>query len=538
MHNFARLTIVSITSIWLAGCSFSEDSTDTSGQPLSDATQSNVATQTDVSVSDQNNFQVSGSLADDILIAPPEPLLSIQAAPGALNFIWEDRNNNAQTAVARISLFEYNFRTDVETQIDTSIDTTSTQYTHQVTSHQLAWDSISYRVELCTTDDCLSSMRVPISGLLSNAVTPITPVNAQLSNSFGDNVALNATGNVAVVTSPAQASAVVLFQIANQWIEASTLTSINFADQTGATLRVALSASGDTIAIASIADNSGPTVSVFDRLGENWFETSSLAVSSSNIQTQNWFTDSLFIDLSDDGDRLAVAAQSEVNPNNNVLVNNNNVMIFERGNSNWVTTAALTVPTQHTRIAAFSTSANLERAFVLSALSGSLYLNEFALTANGWGTAEPEFIGSISPTADNIVLSSGNASEIVIAGWEVESNSSRSAVAWRFNNLAGSWVANDSVKLPPTNATNASLRLAADAQLSSIAIGWQALNSANLAFYAQDQQRWQNLFSVPEAFNLNQNVPLAQSVAISADNSTALIGTSNSGNGGLVSAFR
>jgi len=540
MHNLARIVAISVTSICLTGCLVYKESTGNAEKPTGDETETETETETESNVvlADPNNIQISNQLENDGLIAPVAPTLSILAAPGALRFVWKDKHNEETTELTKIALYQYDYRSDIETQIDATIETTDTQYTQTIGPHQLAWDSTSYRIELCTSDNCLSSMRMPIKDLLSNAVTPITPDNTQLSNSFGDHVALNATGNVAVITSPAQASAVVLFHVADRWIQASTLTSNQFATQTGATMRAALSASGDTIAIASIANNTKPNVVVFDRLGENWLESSSMLLNTSNTLAQNWYTDSLVIDLSDDGDRVAVAAHSVVSANNALNSGNNNVMIFDRGTTSWVNSATLSIPAQHTRLPAFSTSADIDRVFILSALTGSLYLNEYALSANSWGNTKPQFIGAISPTADNIVVSGSNATEIAIAGWEASSSSGRAPVVWRFQKLAGSWIASDSVKLPTTTAATASLRLAADSQLSSIAIGWQAANSANVAFYGQTPLGWQHYFSVPDAFNLNRNLALAQSVAISADNSTAFIGTSNTGNGGMVSAFR
>lgn len=532
MQNLARLPVILFATIWLTGCLSQSELSGANDEPLSDGT----LIETDHNTSANNQSAIP--LGDDTLVAPIAPSLSIQAAPGALEFLWEDKHNDSSEAITTISLYQFDYRTELELAVDATIEPTSTSYIHKITAHQLAWESSSYRIEICTQDDCLSSVRMPIKTLLSNAVDPITASDSQLANSFGDQVALNATGNIAVVTSPANASALVYFHIAERWFEASTLTSDHFTKQSNAAMRVALSASGDTITIASIASNARPVVVVFDRLGENWIETSSVVPIAPNNATQNWYPDTLALALSGDGDRLAIAAHSPNQTPNNSINTNNRVMIFDRGAINWVSTTSLSIPAQHTRLPSFSTSAALDRVFVLSAMTESLYLHEYAIGNNGWSNATPQFINAISPTADNMLVSSANGTQIVVAGWESESDSRFSAVAWRFQKSASSWIASDSVKLPPVALTAASLRLAADATLSSIAIGWQAADGASLAFYAQNQQRWQHLFSVPQAFNLNRNLPLAQSVAISADNSTALIGTSDTGNGGLVSAFR
>jgi len=536
MQNFARIPVMLFVSIWLSGCLSQSELTGANNEPLDEPLSdgSSVNANTDTTTNNQSAI----TLEDDTLVAPDAPSLSIQAGPGALEFLWEDKHNDTSASITTISLYQYDYRTELEVAVDATIAPTDTSYVHKITAHQLAWDSSSYRVEICTQDDCLSSVRVPVKDLLSNAVDPITATDSQSAHSFGDHVALNATGNIAVATSPANARALVYFHIAERWFQASTLTSDQFTNQSNATMRVAVSASGDTIAIASIASNARPQVVVFDRLGENWIETSSVNLITANNVTQSWYPDTLALALSEDGNRLAIGAISPNQSPNNSANTNNRVMIFDRGAINWVSTTNLNIPAQHTRMPAFSTSAALDRVFVLSAMTESLYLHEYAIGNNGWNVAAPQFIDTINPTVDNIVVSSANGMQVVVAGWESESNSRFSAVAWRFQKSADSWVVSDSVKLPPVALTAATLRLAADASLSSIAIGWQAAGSANLAFYNQNQTRWHHLFSVPEAFNLNRDLPLVQSVAISADNSTALIGTSDTGNGGVVSAFR
>lgn len=537
MQNFTRHLAIVTLSIWLTGC---QSPIDLSGEKESNANDAALSDDTSAITSSglSTNNQTGLPLSDDGLIAPLEPILQLQAAPGALEFLWVDRHNDASTGITDINLYQYDYRTEVEVEVDAPIELTSTRYIHEITAHQVAWDSTSYRVEICTSENCLSSLRMPLKGLLVNAVDAITPTDSKLSSSFGDHVALNADGNVAVVSSPAQASALVFFQLANRWIQASTLTSNNFTNQAGAAMRVAVSASGDTILVASIASNSQPVGVVFDRLGENWIETHSVVPITTISAIQNWHPETLSVALSDDGDRLAIAAHKADQRSNTTLNTNNQVMIFDRRAASWVSSTSLTVPAQHTRLSAFTTTAALDKVFILSALTGSLYLHEYVTTAGSWAEASVQFIDTFSPSVDNVVVSSDTGDEIAIAGWEVESNNQFSAVAWRFEKSANSWIQSDSVKLPPATLTAASLRLAADAKLASIAIGWQAENSANLAFYAQNQQRWQHLFSVPDALSLSRNLPLAQSVAISANNSTALVGTSNTGNGGVVSAFR
>ncbi len=511
-------------SLVLSACLVQTDPLNETSAPLNDADQ-----------------QVTNGNADlplsDGLLTPSAPTLDIQALPGALYFEWQDTHNDASETITSISLYELDSRTELETELDADIEADQTSFTYTVASHQLAWNSISYRVEICTPDNCLSSMDMFIKNLLSDAVSPLIPTTDSLRDSFGEHLAVNATGNVAAIASPDNANVLVYFRIANQWVHASSLSSTHFSQQTSSVMRVALSDTGDTIVVASMGSSSGPGVVVFDRLGENWIETGSLIPNAAFTQTQTWFTDSLELDISDNGDRLAIAVHNDSTRSGVTSEFNHNVMIFNRGNSDWVRAAALPVPTQHTRLPGFASSSTMDNVIILSAFNGGLYLHEYTRSAFGWQAAQTQLLDAMSPGLDNRVISSADASKLAIATWESDSNAGRSPVSWKLRKTAGGWIATDSVKLPPTSLSPALLRLAGDAQLSSIAVGWQASGDANLAFYTQNENRWQHLFSVPDGFNLNQALPFAQSIAISADNSTALIGTSATGNGGVVTAF-
>jgi len=147
-------------------------------------------------------------------------------------------------------------------------------------------------------------------------------------------------------------------------------------------------------------------------------------------------------------------------------------------------------------------------------------------------------LNAINPSIDIKIVSSHDARQISLAAWELNGDSRRSAVAWKFEKRATGWIVIDSVSMPPTADQTAELRLASDAQMQSLALGWQALANANLAFYAVEDQHWRHQFSLPEGLNLNRSVALAQSIVLSADNSTVLIGTSKTGSGGVVNSLR
>jgi len=245
-------------------------------------------------------------LADDGLSAPAAPTLSISATAGALNFKWFDWRTDAKPAT-RTTLFEYNTRTRQETELSTDIEPGDLRFTLPITPHQFAWNANSYRIEICSSENCISSLRVPVGTLLSHSVTAVTPNSADLSPSFGDDLAINADGTIAVASSPMSSSASVLHHINQRWVQISTLSSEYFSIASDSDMKISLSASGDTIAIASVASAAKPIIVIYDRLGENWIETGVITPFEPATSTQQWNTASLSLQLSDDGDRLAFA---------------------------------------------------------------------------------------------------------------------------------------------------------------------------------------------------------------------------------------
>jgi len=471
-----------------------------------------------VASTDTLNNELDLPLLDDGLIAPAAPELSISAEPGVLQFSWVDRENPAGTET-ETELYQHDDRSGLEVQLDTNIDTGTTAFSLPVAPHQLAWDSVSYRVEICTSNNCLSSLRMPVGTLLSGAINVIQPGNADLFPGFATDLAINATGNVAIAANPEGINATVHFRQSDRWVLASTLTPTEI-DQTAETvLRMSMSASGDTIAIASITATSNPNIAVFDRLGENWIQTDSISAFNSNLaQTaaEVWDTQSMRIALSANGDRLVVGAQHASLAAATPTTTNNRIDVFERAGVNWGVTANLNLPPQQTRLRSFSTSSAIDVVTALSASNGALFIHEYALVNGQWQELVIQQLNSIIPGRDSVIVSDTTASTVAVAGWEPENNNRRTAVAWKLERQNAGWVSVDSVRASSSADASAELRLAGDGELHNMAIGWQALLNANLDFFAPLNGRWQRLFSLPRAL----------SVVFSTDNSSALVGAS------------
>ena len=458
------------------------------------------------------NDAANGTLLNDGLIAPTAPELNIGAEPGALMFSWVDRENSAETDTDT-NLYMHDSRTGLETELDTQINAGVTDYVLPVTPHQLAWDSISYRVEICSASDCLSSLRMPIESLLADAVAVIQPSDADLFPSYASHMALNGEGTVAVAANPQAVNATVHFRQSEQWVFASVLTPSQFNQSESVQLRVAISDSGDTIAIGAIGANTNPTIAIFERLGENWIETTRISAFGSNLSNavgtntggQLWDTQSLRMRLSADGNRLAIGAQrfSQTDASASFASSNNRLEVFERDALNWALSARLELPSQHSRLISFSTSNALDQINALSAMDGLLYLHEYQLNANQWQAAQVQPIEDINAGYDSTIISSTNGDSVAIGGWESDGNTARAAVAWKLDHSEAGWISTDSVRLPSTTDQSAQLRLAGDGELNTLAVGWQAAQSASLNFFSVADERWQRLFSFPRGISLS-----------------------------------
>lgn len=502
MINILRSTSTICLLIALSGCFIEINDEETADADALD----------DALVQDANE-----GLFSDGLIPPTAPELTISSAPGSLQFSWLNKDDTGEP-VTSTRLYQFDLRTGIETELNTSLETSSTNYELSVSPHQLAWDTLRYRVEICTSTNCLSSLRMPIDSLLSDALDVVQPSNADIFTSYGAHLAMNATGTVALVANPQGNNATVLFKPANEWILASTLAPSQIDQSNNTQLRVAVSDTGDTMAVAFVSVDSNPYIAIFDRLGEAWIETDSIEVFSGNQLsdlTRTWNTQSLHMKLSGDGDRLAIGVQ-QLNQSSRVSdrEDDNKIAIFERGVLNWSASASLSVPSQHFRLYSFSGSTALDTLIALSTADGALYLNEYRLSGTSWQTTATQLLNNVSPVIDALIVSTADASGAAIASWETDSNGTRAPVAWKLERRAAAWIAIDSVRQSAAANTSAQLRLATDAELNSMALGWQATSSANLTFYSVVDDQWQSLFEFPRAL----------SVAFSADNATALVG--------------
>ncbi len=492
------------------------------------------------------------TLDGDALLAPDAPSLTMRVLNGAFEFNWHASENVDLGEITSQALYHFDDRDNTEQRIDAPLLNSDTTFTLDVKPHQIHWDSSSYRVETCYASTCLSSRRIAVAGMLSSTVSVLAPADQNERSSFGHDVAVNTNGNVIVTAIPNRAMALVHFYVADSaspavaslWVEANNLYPSAVQGSQLLNMKVAISGSGDTIAIAGITNSSSPQISVFDRLGESWVETAAFSINSRTANNNNWLADSLSMQLSHDGDSLLVGVKPVSLATNSIdkALARNTLHFYERETFGWNAKQALTVPVQFERLTAFAASDNLRQVVTLANDNGLLRIESYHYTNAGWQTRFAQSTDQVQPTDDMLIATNSNTTELVLAAWEINNNGQRTPVAWRYafqasNNLL-SLLSTDSVRLPSVNDSYAKLRLAVDATLDTLAVGWQGLNTSNLALFNTHVNRWHYNVSLPAALNVSNAVPMIQSVALSRNNNTLLIGVPSAAAGGLLTVFK
>ena len=495
-------------------------------------------------LSDDND---AAELNGDALLAPEAPTFYMRTLRGALEFNWQASQSVELGEITSQALYHFDDRTNTEERIDATLSNSDTTYTLDISPHQIHWDSSSYRIEICYASTCLSSRRISIAGHVGNTLSSITPDSQPARSSFGHDVAVNANGNVTVTAIPNSAMALVHFYVGNHWVEGSYLRPSAMQGNTPQNMKVAISASGDTVVLAGISNNAQPNMHVFDRLGESWVETASINLAAT-APGLNWLADSLALQLSADGDAFLVGIKP-AGSNNNQMSNStdnaiarNTLHYFTREGFGWQAQQALTLPLQFDRLTTFAGSDDLNTVATLANNNGLLRIELYQYTGIGWQSHLVQTTDQIVPSDDMLLATNTDATELVLAAWEVSNTGTRTPVSWRFTYQTASSLSplqqTDSVRLPPVSDSYAKLRLATDAQLDTLAIGWQGLNASNLAIFNLHENRWHYNVSVPAALNVSTTLAMIQSVALSRSSNTLLIGVPSAASGGLLTVFK
>ncbi|MBX3585478.1 MAG: hypothetical protein KF796_02450 [Ramlibacter sp.] len=198
-----------------------------------------------------------------------------------------------------------------------------------------------YRVQACNTTGC-SALSSAITPHITQAVGYFKGSNTQASDLFGSSVALSADGSTLAVgaywessnatgidgdqsnnAAPSFGAVYVFIRSGTTWSQQAYVKASNSGAGDRFGLALALSADGNTLAVAAVREDSAATgidgnqasngatdagaVYVFARSGATW--TQQAYVKASNAEAQDWF--GLSLALSGDGNTLAVGASQE-----------------------------------------------------------------------------------------------------------------------------------------------------------------------------------------------------------------------------------
>ena len=475
--------------------------------------------------------QVVTDLSNDALFAPTPPILEIAILPGELNFTW----NNVITAT-RTSLYAYDTITRNEWLVSDAISAEDTQFNVATVSHELPWHSRQYRIELCDVDDCVSSLRVGLSGRAIDSIQTLTPAVSLSGEEFGQSVAINDNGRVAAIAEPLAGSVTISTRNNNDW---SLSSSIDISDVISSTrkLDIAMSTDGDTIAVlsnetdvrenndnANINSITKPRLLILERLGESWFITKELDISAltgtrsdtngaSGENTEESVTlDETGLYLSANGKRVLLSTPESL-------------ILFTELAGSWQPSILVNALPSQRLATSLGVSSSLDRIHFASIDVAGVSIQGLQIIANESFVTQLYSLPQLTPTSDIQLASSASGDKFVVLAWENRGDSRLIPVAWQYqSHIEGiegiEGITDDNAAAMPVlqldiersgrfkqASDNATLQLAANHDLSTIIFAWQSLAGSDAALTSviaennanDSRQAWQHALELPQS---------------------------------------
>lgn|GEM_PF-1253868 len=464
---------------------------------------------------DESSSPAIGLLAGDALIAPPQPELQVNASRGYLNLSWEPLANQQRSRV-----FHYDTFTGNETLIEQFNDNSTNSLAIPSHTHLRAWHREQYRVELCADDDCVSSQRMGITGLAASTVQTLTPAVFIDAERFGDDVVMNKEASLLVAALPVAGALQLYLKPEDQWVAAQLVKLDGMATDESRQLKLALSATGDTIAIAvSTGDQVlnvttvNTDIRIVERLGEGWIETARWRQELPAVSN-----DAHSLTMAADGDELLISAGEQL-------------YAYQRSNSGWseshrFDSRGYTIPSamdigaasRESRIIAHDIDDSRNRVFTLDADEANLWVSVWQRSTNPadsikWQRLHSRNLIELDAASPAILKSNNNGSVIAIASWEPGAGLSNTPVLWRYavpedrSVIQESVTVMDSLRLAPVSQSDARLRFDADDSLNTVVIGWQgsvdSTTASDAALFSyrfnETDRQWISQLELPEA---------------------------------------
>lgn len=488
---------------------------------------------------------LTAQLAGDALIAPPEPELQLTATMGYLNLAWEPLEEQQLSKV-----YHYDTFTGEEELIEQFNDNTSQSLSVPSRTHLRAWHREQFRVELCTNNNCISSQRIGITGLASNTVQTLSPAVFIEAERFAENAVMNDDASLLVAALPIEGALQLYVKPADQWLTAQRVRLEGLLVDQARQLQLALSANGDTVAIA-INNDTDTEIRIVERLGEGWIETAkwnhdvpSNSGKSTGLTPAPSVPSAHSLALSANGDELLIATSGELYSYRRDDFEWSQYQLFD--NRGFTTSLAFdssaSASSDTAAIVAFDISDRMDRIFTLDAADNDLRISVWQKTTDAMDTAEWRRIHTMNlleldPTRQLIVRSNSDGSRIAIAGWELAAANADTPVMRRYSVPEGvsviteSLTATDSLRIAPVQQAEASLRFDADNTLDNIVIGWQGpvdsttASDASLLTYRYDDntRQWISQLELPATISTLAKQTFAGLVRLSGNAESLII---------------
>lgn len=530
LTRLLRNVIFCIGSIALTACQSESSTTTTDSSPDPQPARPSL---TDPLVAD---------LTNDSLLPPAAATLAITSEPGFLNLTW-----GSIPGLQKASIYSFDTVEGLEVLVAQSNDNTTQSLKLPSRTHQRAWQNEQFRVELCDSNDCVSSARISIAGLVETSVQRVLPSVFVQGERFADNVAINASGTLMAVSLPTQGAIDLYLRPATLWVNAQRISLESNTQPSTRSITLGLSPSGDTLS-ALVSDGQGiAELKIIERFGEGWFETTSLVLEGVTNTIANEVNDEILdsLSISEDGNLILISTK-------------NNLFTSSRTTVGWTAPNRLQAnqfqPLRPAFTERFSNEATLKsvsanhahtRLFTAHSLDQSLWLSVWEQLPGSsatpvWNKTSAYAINNVDSAKEVSIQSDSRGDRLVLAGWELNNNVEHTPVLWRYqipSVLAFNETSNeelsviDSLRFPFAAIDAAVLHFSADDALNNVVLGWQSLESGTSEpdavlinyQYSTTAMRWLTKLELPEMFPTFAKQSLIRSALLSPDGSTMII---------------
>lgn len=466
--------------------------------------------------------------------ALPAPSLEIGAEQGALRFRWSEVTDDARS----VRLHVRDAHGDLERALPLGSEDEGRTLLLPVIPHRTPWADLSYRLEVCSPIGCAISPPRGARQLAADTFHALHPGFALREERYGEAVAFSADGGLLAIAQPA-AGRVSLWFTGGESARGGTI-DIGTANTPGAARpgarRLALAASGNGDAIAVLIDepaSSGKAmIALFERLGEDWFESARFApFEVSRAQMPDAETSAvrmqvtsvpvgesgsrLEIWLSQGGDRLAVASLPVDGDGASVMSADGQVaaadddgsagalVLHERGeDGRWRAVRSLHAGANgQDRLIAAGISADLRRVFTVAARPNDHARLRLHARERDWRADELVTLTDLDALAPLALVAAADGTRLAIGGFENRRAEPGAAVLWRYRveTRAGTSTASveESIVLGTPTGAAGTASLVADAALDAAAFAWRSPASAGFESVVRDGRgRWRRTLTL------------------------------------------